>query len=189
MDHYIDLRLRPDPDFEPPKLMGALYSKLHRALFDLQASDIGVSFPQHKVGVKARSLGEHLRLHGTRARLDELMALSWLTGMRDHVTVSDVMAVPGNTQQINVARKQFNTGSPSRVRRYARRHDVPEAEAQKLYAPTHERRITLPFAQLGSRSTKERFCLFIHHGEPQAEAVVGVFNHYGLSPKATVPWF
>lgn len=44
MDHYIDIRLRPDPDFAPAMLMGALYNKLHRALFDLQAEDLGVSF-------------------------------------------------------------------------------------------------------------------------------------------------
>ena len=38
-------------------LMGALYNKLHRALFDLESDDIGVSFPLHKHGVRARSLG------------------------------------------------------------------------------------------------------------------------------------
>ncbi|EHJ94020.1 type I-F CRISPR-associated endoribonuclease Cas6/Csy4 [Vreelandella boliviensis] len=189
MDHYIDIRLRPDPDFAPAMLMGALYNKLHRALFDLQAEDVGISFPGHKHGVRARTLGDHLRLHGTQARLQQLMSADWLTGMRDHTQVSEVLAVPAGAQHINVARKQFNTGNPSRAKRYAKRHDISEDEAQQIYAKLAARRIELPFVQINSRSTQQRFSLFIEHGKPTASATEGTFSHYGLSPNATVPWF
>ncbi|MDR5898957.1 type I-F CRISPR-associated endoribonuclease Cas6/Csy4 [Halomonas vilamensis] len=189
MDHYIDIRLRPDPDFAPAILMGALYNKLHRALFDLQAADVGVSFPDHKHGLRARTLGDHLRLHGTQARLQQLMNAVWLTGMRDHAQVSEVLAVPAGAQHINAARKQFNTGSPSRAKRYAKRHDISEEEAQQIYAKLAERRIELPFVQINSRSTQQRFSLFIEHCKPQEKPVAGTFSHYGLSPNATVPWF
>lgn len=189
MDHYIDIRLRPDPDFKPAMLMGALYNKLHRALFDLEANDIGVSFPLRKHGVRARTLGEHLRLHSTQARLEQLMNTNWLTGMRDHVSVSEVLAVPVGEKHINVARKQFNTGSPSRAKRYAKRHNITEEEARKIYAKVAERRIELPFVQINSRSTQQKFSLFIEHGKPQESLVEGAFNHYGLSSNATVPWF
>lgn len=189
MDHYIDIRLRPDPDFAPAMLMGALYNKLHRALFDLQTEDLGVSFPSHKHGVRARTLGDHLRLHGTQARLQQLMSTDWLTGMRDHTQVSEVLTVPASAQHINVARKQFNTGSESRAKRYAKRHDISEDEARKIYAKLAERRIELPFVQINSRSTQQRFSLFIEHGKPAVSATEGTFSHYGLSPNATVPWF
>lgn len=189
MDHYIDIRLRPDPDFAPVMLMGALYNKLHRALFDLQAADVGVSFPDHKHGVRARTLGDHLRLHGTQTRLQQLMRAGWLTGMRDHTQVSEVLTVPANAQHIRVARKQFNTGSESRAKRYAKRHNVSEEEARNIYAKVADKRIELPFVQVSSRSTQQRFSLFIEHGKPQAKPVSGSFNHYGLSPNATVPWF
>ncbi|MBT2785775.1 MULTISPECIES: type I-F CRISPR-associated endoribonuclease Cas6/Csy4 [unclassified Halomonas] len=189
MDHYIDIRLRPDPDFAPAMLMGALYNKLHRALFDLQAEDVGISFPCYKHGVRARTLGNHFRLHGTQTRLQQLMSADWLTGMRDHAQASEVLAVPAGAQHINVARKQFNTGSPSRAKRYAKRHDISEEEAQQIYAKLAERRIELPFVQINSRSTQQRFSLFIEHGKPAASATEGTFSHYGLSPNATVPWF
>lgn len=189
MDHYIDIRLRPDPDFAPPMLMGALYNKLHRALFDLQATDLGVSFPGHKHGVRARTLGDHLRLHGTQTRLEQLMAADWLTGMRDHTQVSELLAVPASAQHINVARKQFNTGSESRAKRYAKRHDISEEEARKIYTKVADKRIEFPFVQINSRSTQQRFSLFIEHGKPQEKPVSGSFSHYGLSPSATVPWF
>ncbi len=189
MDYYVDIHLRPDPDFAPEMLMGALYNKLHRALFGLQAADVGASFPGYKHGVRARTLGNHLRLHGTQARLQQLMSADWLTGMRDHTQVSEVTTVPTNAQHINVARKQFNTGSESRAKRYAKRHNISDEEARKIYAKVAARRIELPFVQINSRSTQQRFSLFIEHRKPQKNSVAGAFNHYGLSSNATVPWF
>lgn len=44
MDHYLDLKLLPDPEFPEPQLMSALLSKFHRALHDLRRNDIGISF-------------------------------------------------------------------------------------------------------------------------------------------------
>ena len=189
MDHYIDIRLRPDPDFPEPMLMGALYNKLHRALFDLDANDIGVSFPLRKHGVRARTLGVKLRVHGTQANLGQLMTANWLTGMRDHVSIREILAVPTDAKHINVARKQFNTGSPSRAKRYAKRHEISEEAARQIYATVAEKRIELPFVQINSRSTQQRFALFIQHSKPQEQPVAGTFNHYGLSSDATVPWF
>lgn len=189
MDHYIDIRLRPDPDFSPAMLMGALYSKLHRTLFDLEAEDIGISFPDHKIGVRARTPGDRLRLHAGQTRLEQLMETSWLTGMRDHVLMEAIQPVPAEAKHRIVRRRQFNTGSPSRAKRYAQRHGIEIEEAQRLMETPAARQIDLPFVRVSSRSSGERFALFIEHGQPQPEPVAGRFNHYGLSTKATVPWF
>lgn len=189
MDHYVDIRLRPDPDFPPPMLMGALYGKLHRALHDLDADDIGVSFPDHRTGVRARSPGDRLRLHGEKTRLEALFAQPWLKGLRELVACSDIAPVPPGAHHCTVQRRQFNTGSPSRARRYAKRHDIPEAQVREIYAKVAEKQVTLPFIQLASQSTRQRFCLFIEHGKPQSQPSKGRFNHYGLSREATIPWF
>src|SRR5690554_3592579 len=188
MDNYIDIHLRPDPDFSPAMLMGALYSKLHRALFDLESDDIGISFPDHKIGVRARTPGDRLRLHAGQERLDQLMATPWLTGMRDHVILKTTQPVPTDACYCVVRRRQFNTGSPSRAKRYAQRHGVEIEEAQRLMETPAARRIALPFVQISSRSSGQRFALFIEHGQPQAQPVAGRFDHYGLSTEATVPW-
>ncbi len=189
MDHYLDIRLRPDPDFPAAMLMGALYSKLHRALHDLHADDIGVSFPDHKTGVRARTPGDRLRLHGLQARLEHLMAISWLTSMRDHVMLEAIQLVPAEARHRVVSRRQFNTGSPSRAKRYAQRHGIGVEEAQCLMEKPAARQIALPFVQVSSRSSGQRFALFIEHGKPQLQPAAGPFNHYGLSSEATVPWF
>lgn len=189
MDHYIDIRLRPDPDFSPAMLMGVLYGKLHRALFDLEANDISISFPDHKTGVRARTPGDRLRIHGERARLDQLMAMSWLKGIGELIDCGEIGIVPGDAKHCIVRRRQFNTGSPSRAKRYAKRHDIAQSEAQELLRVPAERRIELPFVQVASRSNGERFAMFIEHGRPQATPTPGQFNYYGLSHGATVPWF
>lgn len=189
MNHYMDIRLRPDPEFPAVFLLKALYSKLHRALFDLSADDIGISFPEHRTGVKTRSLGNHLRLHGAHERLEALMRAGWLNGMRDHVMLTDIAPVPGNARHVIVKRRQFNTGSESRAKRYAKRNNVSVEEARQMYQKVAARKIELPYVQLASRSTQGHFCLFIEHGEPQEQPVEGTFNHYGLSREATVPWF
>ncbi|GAA3902194.1 type I-F CRISPR-associated endoribonuclease Cas6/Csy4 [Halomonas cibimaris] len=180
MTHYMDIRLRPDPEFPEVFLLRALYSKLHRVLFDLDANDIGVSFPQHRVGVKARTMGNHLRLHGSRERLEKLAQTGWLNGMRDHVMVSDIAQVPESARHVVVRRRQFNTGSESRAKRYAKRHGISMEEARTLYQKPAARRIELPYVQFNSRSTQEQFCLFIEHGKPKETSVEGTFNHYGL---------
>tara|TARA_B100000700_G_scaffold309361_1_gene388334 strand:- start:8291 stop:8860 length:570 start_codon:yes stop_codon:yes gene_type:complete len=189
MDHYLDIRLRPDPDFPPAILMGALYGRLHRALFDLDANDIGVSFPDHKTGVRARTPGDRLRLHGKQQRLAQLVAQPWLGGMRELVEIGEILPVPDKALHCVVRRRQFNTGSPSRAKRYAKRHDISVDEAQRLMEKPAERQIPLPFVQVSSRSSAQRFALFIEHGKAQPQPISGHFNHYGLSQEATVPWF
>ena len=53
MDSYIDIRVRPDPEFSMPMLMNALVSKLHRALVAINADDIGISFPGYTMAPKS----------------------------------------------------------------------------------------------------------------------------------------
>lgn len=62
MLYYIDIRLLPDPEFPEHQLMGALYTKLHRLLVQLQANRIGVSFPGYQDSPP--TLGSTLRLLG-----------------------------------------------------------------------------------------------------------------------------
>ena len=189
MTHYLELCLRPDPEFPAPMLMGALYSKLHHGLAELEADDIGVSLPAHKTGVQARNPGEVLRLHSTAERLEELMATEWLKGMRDHVDVGDVIPVPTDADYRTVRRRQFKTNADRLRRRRMRRHGVSEAEAVEAIPNSVEQRVSLPFIQVRSASTGQRFCLFIEHGPKQSAPQPGQFNSYGLSPEATVPWF
>lgn len=186
-DHYLDIHLLPDPEFPPEQLMNALFAKLHRALVQLGSDSIGVSFPKARNG--ATGLGDHLRLHGGSAALNDLMAQSWLSGMHDHVRLGEPAPVPPDTQHCQVRRVQTDS-NPERLRRRAmKRHGLSEEQARERIPDSAAKWLRLPYVQLRSQSTGQPFRLFIEQSAPQLESHAGVFNAYGLSRDATVPWF
>ena len=187
MNHYLDLRLRPDPEFGAPMLMSALFSKLHRALVNLKANDIGASFPEH--AHRPKTLGNVLRLHGEASRLEELIKLDWLAGMRDHTTIGTFAAMPEHVQHRSVRRVQPKTSAERLRRRHSKRHGVSAQVAQERIPDSVEQNVSLPFVTIRSQSTGELFCLFIEHGPVQDKPVPGEFTRYGFSATATVPWF
>lgn len=185
--HYIDITLLPDPEFSHAHLLGALVAKLHRVLVQLGSADIGISFPRHSL--RPRTLGTLLRLHGSEAALQHLMAQPWLQGMRDHVHCAQPAPVPDGAVPCLVQRRQFKT-SPDRLRRRRMRRKGESAEQAAAAIPDSvERTPDLPYVQLRSASTGQPFCLFIEHKEGQAAAGQGGFNTYGLSLGASIPWF
>ncbi|HEY4541182.1 MAG TPA: type I-F CRISPR-associated endoribonuclease Cas6/Csy4, partial [Noviherbaspirillum sp.] len=141
--HYIDIVLLPDPEFSHAHLLGALVAKLHRALVQLQASDIGASYPQHQM--RPRTLGNVLRLHGTEHALQRLMELPWLTGMRDHVRVAEVAPVPPTSSHRVVLRRQFKTNAERLRRRRMRRKGETAEQAFTAIPDSVERRPDLPY--------------------------------------------
>lgn len=203
MDHYLEIRLLPDPEFVPTVLMNALFIKLHRALVELGSNAIGLSFPdvQHAYrdeggsatrGAKAGgkpTLGGRLRLHGKAENLQRLMALNWLTGMRDHITLNGPNPIPKNTGHRTVRRVQAKS-SPERLRRrQIKRKGITEEEALRAVPDSTVEHLNLPYVTIKSQSTGQAFRLFIGHQPVGNEPVNGEFSSYGLSPTATVPWF
>ncbi|GHD72973.1 type I-F CRISPR-associated endoribonuclease Cas6/Csy4 [Vogesella fluminis] len=193
MDHYLDIRIHPDPEFALPLLLGALYAKLHRALAAQQCRDIGTSFPGYALAVKSDkgkiappTLGDTLRLHGSAAALDSLMAANWLAGMRDHVTPGHILPVPAAANLVRVQRKQAKSNPARERERLMRRKGVSEAEALRLIPDDKAKWLDLPYLTLTSHSTGQRFLLFIVQ-QTATQAASGEFNAYGLSQTATLP--
>jgi CRISPR-associated endonuclease Csy4 len=187
MDHYLEIRLLPDPEFVPSVLMNALFAKLHRALVELESSAIGISFPD--VRQEQLALGDRLRLHGQASDLQRLMARNWMIGMRDHITLNGPNQVPAVTSHRTVRRVQAKS-SPERLRRrLMKRKGITEEEARRAIPDNAAKQLKLPFVTIKSRSTGQEFRLFIDHQPVQSELKEGEFSCYGLSPTATVPWF
>lgn len=184
MDHYLDLTLLPDPEFPQAQLMNALFAKLHRGLHDLRRDDVGVSFP----GV-SRDLGGCLRLHGSAEALDRLMALKWLTGMRDHLRVGELTRVPADTEYRCVSRVQVDSNPDRARRRLMKRHNLNYEEACQRIPDGAARRSDLPFVVLRSNGSGDAFRLFIRHGPLLRSPKPGRFGGYGLSAETTIPWF
>lgn len=187
MNHYIDLKLLPDPEFAATQLMSALFAKLHRGLHDLRRDDVGISFPAVKAGTLG--LGDCLRLHSTAEALDKLMTLNWLTGMRDHVQVGTLNAVPAGTKYRTVSRVQVDSNPERARRRLIKRHGISEEEARQRIPDSAAKRCSDPYVIVRSNSTGQPFHLFIRHGPLLDAPRPGTFNGYGLSSTTTIPWF
>lgn len=188
MDHYLDLHLRPQPELAPHHLMSALFTRLHRALVQLQRTDIGVSFPSHDD--RKPTLGTQLRLHGPQASLQALMETTWLRGAEDFLRSSAIAPAPGSTAHRVVGRVQAKSNVERLRRRAIKRHGLDVATATLRIPDSAAEHLRLPFITLGSRSTGQpSFPVFIRHGPVLTQPVAGSFNSYGLSHQATIPWF
>lgn len=184
MDHYIEIRVLPDPEFSEEMLMAALVAKLHRALGQRGLGDIGISFPAHTI-----KPGPVLRLHGNHPSLCELESLVWRKGLSDYCTTLGIKSVPPVNQWRCVSRVQVKSSAQRLMRRSVKKGWLTEMEAQQRLLTMQEARTDLPWLNLRSLSTGQSFRLFIHHGDLLSAPVVGTFSSYGLSSTATVPWF
>lgn len=184
MDHYLDIRVMPDPEFKESVLMNALFAKLHRALVDVGRGEIGVSFPD-----LGKNPGSRLRLHGSSDALARLMAQNWLKGLRDYTESGGVLPVPEVRQYRVVQRVQVKSNPERLRRRSVGKGWLTEQQAQEQIPDSKAKQTDLPFVQLTSKSTEQVFRLFMEHGPLTSTAVAGTFSDYGLSDQATIPWF
>lgn len=183
MDHYLDIRVLPDPEFGQVELLNALYAKLHRVLPSLTQGRVGVSFPAHR-----RTLGECLRLHGTLADLLNLTEVNWLQGMRDYIHIGEPAQVPA-TALFRVVRRVQAKSAHNKRRRSVAKGWLSEEEALTRIPDTQQKAMSLPYAEMHSLSTQSRMRLYIEHGPLLDKPVAGTFNAYGLSASTTIPWF
>ncbi|KFI21591.1 type I-F CRISPR-associated endoribonuclease Cas6/Csy4 [Nitrosococcus oceani] len=184
MDHYIEIRLKPDPEFSTSLLMNALFAKLHRALAEKGDGQVGVSFPKAD-----KNLGDTIRLHSTQESLERLVSLNWMKGLHDYATESHIRPIPLTCQHRTVKRIQSKSSPTRLLRRSVNKGWVTEAEAEERLKESPERRLKDPFIQIKSQSTNQMFRLFIRQGPLLDNPQPGYFSAYGLSHQATIPWF
>lgn len=184
MDYYLDITLLPDPEFEEQVLLNALFSKFHRGMSQTVPGQVGVSFPDF-----GKRLGARLRLHGSAAALDKLMAVGWMKGMGDYSRVSAIQDVPAVCQYRTVRRVQAKSVWNKRRRSIAKGW-LTEEEAETRIPDSQQKDLKhLPFLQIKSLSNGNNMRVYIEHGEIVTALVDGTFNSYGLSTTATIPWF
>lgn len=176
MDHYVDIRVLPTPEIDEPHLLNRLAGKLHFVLTALKCDDVGVSFPGFQLDPPR--LGNLLRLHSSRARLEQLTLHPWIAGLSDYVQISAVARVPETGSYCVVRRIQVRSSAERIRRRQMRRHGWSLEEAEARIPNTIERRLNLPYLSLRSSSTGQSFRLFIEH-RPANLPVSGPFNEIG----------
>lgn len=184
MDHYIDIKLLPDAELSETFLMNKVYAKLHKALDDLTSDSIGVSFPKYNV-----VLGSVIRVHGTKENLEQLNGLNWLARLADYCDSSPVKLVPENIEGYrNVSRVQTNM-SPSKLRRLLKRNTIRPNEIEQYEEKMLSKGLKNPYVELDSSSNGNKYRRYFQFGALGDTNVAGVFDQFGLSKTATIPWF
>ncbi len=202
MKVYQEIILRPSSEIPHYFLWEKLFQQIHLALVetkivrkdvvngmekDIEYSEYGVSFPQYNNQMNA--LGCRLRVFAiSEEKMDQLNLERWLKRLVDYCQHSQTRTVPVNTMHSRFQRRQFVANSERLVRRRAKRKHETLEEARAHFSGFSAQTSKIPFINVQSSSNNTRFRLFIEQ-EILRQEETGEFSCYGLSKKATVPWF
>ena len=183
MNHYIDVRIKPDAEMRENVLLNKVYIKLHKAFSELKSNDIGVSFPEYKI-----LLGCIIRIHGSEKNLQSLQQCNWLGGLIGYCDVSTIQTVPEQVKYRTISRIQ-STMSPAKLKRLLNRGTISEENIKPYKAKMFQKGLDNPYLELESASNGQKHRRYISFGELVDRPSGGSFDHFGLSKTATIPWF
>ncbi len=193
MTYYQDIELYPDNEIDIAFLRNKVYTKLHKAIFDLSTTNIGISFPQSD-----KKLGCIIRIHSTQGKLNELQNLNWLGGLSGYCKVGDILPVPDKVDgYLTVSRIRQNMSISKMQKRITHQKatgclktdDDIKAYEKQYKAKMFKTGLDNPYLELQSTSTGNKYRIYIAFGAIQKQPASGEFNKFGLSPTATVPIF
>lgn len=183
MNFYIDIHLQPDSELKEAELSSKVYTKFHKALVKLGTKKIGISFPLANL-----KLGLLFRLHGDRSLLNDLQGLDWLGPLKGYCKVQEVKAIPDQVQYRLIYAKRSNM-SKAKLKRLIDRGSIDEAGIKRYKAKMLSLGFDNPYLDLYSESRGQVYRKFFEFGEVTDTKIDGIFDSFGLSKTATVPWF
>jgi CRISPR-associated endonuclease Csy4 len=183
MDYYLDIQVKPDTEMRENVLLNKLYTKLHKVLFDINSTDIGVSFPNYKV-----TLGHTLRLHATENRLVELQKSNWIGGLSGYCQINPIQVIPALVSYRTVSRIQ-STMSQAKLKRLIKRSTITEDQIKGYKAKMFQKGLDNPYLELESTSNSHKHRRYIAFSKTTDTKINGCFDSFGLSKLATIPWF
>ncbi len=192
MGYYLDITLLPSADIGHHFLWEKVFDQIHLGLVKMQdlggKVPVGIALPEYNA--EQNQLGYKLRLFAEReSDLLDLDASGWSNRFSDYVHITRIREVPSNIKSYaSFARQRPKSNIERLARRKAKREGIPYEEALKLLASLSEKRIKTPFINVQSRSSENRFPLFIIKIKKDQAANKG-FNCYGLSQDSAVPDF
>lgn len=184
MNKYIDIKIKPDAEMQENELLNKTFTKLHKALWDLNADSIGVSFPDSDL-----KLGRVIRLHSSENSLKKLQDLNWLGGLSGYCEVSRISTVPEKVKGYRCISRRRKILSKSKLKRLIKRNSISEEDVKKYKAKMFSGGLCDSYMELLSVSTGEKYRLYISFGKILEKPKTGKFNRFGLSNVATVPIF
>lgn len=198
---YRELTCLPGEEISTGFVMSRVMTQVHLALVESQVQDndqsysrVGLAFPGYAIttvrtGETKVRIGDKLRLFGeSEESLDELRLEHWLRRLLDYVHVTSTRQPKSIEEFVKFRRIQTKSSAARLARRQTRRSGKPASQIETELATFEERRLELPYIDLGSQSSGRRFRLFVRR-EESAESSLWRFSTYGLSSTTSVPSF
>ena len=182
MNHYINIHIKHTRNSKLPVSLSKVYSKVHERLADLKSTTLGISFPRYSV-----TLGDTIRLHGGEEELRRFKEASPLLD-EELCRISDIKNIPAKCQYRRVSRKQSNM-SKAKLRRLQKRGTIGEDKLKAYKIKMLQQGLDDPYVDLISKTNKQRYRRYFKFGPLTDTATEGKFDTFGLSKKASVPWF
>ncbi len=191
MKFYLEIIINPEPEIPIYFLWEKVYQQVHLALVERQDDKgkvaIGVSFPDYDD--KQFMLGCKLRLFAaSKAELEELDLINWLSRLLDYVHLTAIRRVPGKCQFAIFKRLQPKSSNARLARRKAKREGLSYDQALGALGNRKEQVSKAPFIHVKSMSSEKRYRLVIGY-LPAKNSCIDGFSTYGLSSVSTVPVF
>ena len=192
MKHYIELTILPDLETPLFFLWEKVYQQLHLSLVERQTNygkvNVCIAFPEYNI--EKHQLGSKLRLvSSSKEELESLNINQWLSRLNDYLHITAICDIPEKIEShVFFNRIQPKNNNARLARRMVKRKGISYEEALLHYQSREESMSKLPFINMKSQSTNNKFRLFIEKSESDKK-VTGSFNSYGLSKTTTVPWF
>lgn len=182
MKNYIEISIL-DCDINSNFVLSKIYSIIHGFLSRKKMNNVGISFPEYN----KKGLGKKIRLFcDDKSALEEFRNQKQLLGGMDYYKISSVREVPEKIKGYGVFKRSTAKSKRNKALRYSKRHGVSFAESMAFFSK--DKQTNKPYVILKSKSTNNRFSLFISKKE-FTNKKIGIFSEYGLSSDATVPLF
>ena len=183
MNCYIDIHLKPDAELKEADLSAKVYAKFHKALVTLNTNKIAISFPKVK-----HKLGLLYRLHGSETLLNDLQKLNWIGPLQGYCKISDITPIPKQVSYRIISVKRSNM-SKAKLNRLIERGTIDKTGEKRYKIKMLSQGFDNPYLDLLSSSSGEVYRKFFEFSDIVNSPVDGMFDTYGLSKTATVPWF
>lgn len=203
MKYYLDIILHPDNEVPANFLMGKVYTQLHLAFVENKneknQQPVGVVFPEYSDGKDndskdKKGLGKIIRLiFKSESDLENLNLSSKLESFSDYVTTGQTKNIPADIQSFIRYKRVQPKISYAKLKRLLIRK---LGESDQLYEELNKqwdlvkkdkKNIDLPFVELKSLSSNNRFKLFLFREYASDANYKGDFNLYGLNDKVALP--
>lgn len=195
MNFYQEIELIEQSEVSLGLVWSKLYFQLHLALADLKnktgAQTIGVSFPDYND--PQFPLGRRLRLFAnTEKQLSDLAISDWLDRLTDYLRIKEIHSVPSKRVKgyMIFSRKEMKGNPETIARRRVRKDPRITYEEALRRAKLRQRELSrLPYINLSSLTSGQKFKLFIDMRENVEDNSDLEFSSYGLSNSSSVPIF